>query len=433
MSTSHAPGKIRLSEVVVRPIERHERERWDALMRCHHYLGFKQTAGRALRQVAEYRGRWLALLLWQSSALMCAPRDRWINWARPIQFQRLHLIVNNARFLVLPGVHVPHLASRVLGQSLRRLPTDWMALHGYRPLLAETFVDPARFQGTCYRAANWQCLGKTRGYARHAGHYRHHGRPKTIWIYPLHRRARSWLRQPVPSPDWSATMQKIELTDLEMAQLCEQLRRLPEPRGGRRQLHPLPAVLTIALAATLAGARGYLAISEYAARLTQAQLKRLRAYFDRRKQRFVAPSEPTFRRVLQQVDPLALEQAFSAWIQASAPLDEPLAIDGKTLKGARRPAGSPVHLLAALFHRQGTVLAQRAVDTKSNEIPALRALLDPLPIEGRVVTADALHTQRETARFLVEEKSAHYLLTVKDNRKTLADDLQAFDWEAFSP
>ncbi len=87
-------------------------------------------------------------------------------------------------------------------------------------------------------------------------------------------------------------MQKIDLSDLEMAQLREQLGHLPEPRGGRRQLHPLPTVLTIALAATLAGARGYLAISEYAARLTQTQLKRLRAYFDRRQQRFVAPSEP---------------------------------------------------------------------------------------------------------------------------------------------
>ena len=112
-------------------------------------------------------------------------------------------------------------------------------------------------------------------------------------------------------------MQNRNLSDLEMAQLREQLGHLPEPRGGRRQLHPLPTVLTIALAATLAGARGYLAISEYAARLTQPQLKRLRAYFDRRQQRFVAPSEPTFRRVLQQVDPVALEQAFSAWVQAS--------------------------------------------------------------------------------------------------------------------
>ena len=107
-------------------------------------------------------------------------------------------------------------------------------------------------------------------------------------------------------------MQNMNLSDLEMAQLREQLGHLPEPRSGRRQLHPLPTVLTIALAATLAGARGYLAISEYAARLTQTQLKRLRAYFHRTRQRFVAPSEPTFRRVLQQVDPVALEQAFSA-------------------------------------------------------------------------------------------------------------------------
>ena len=200
-------------------------------------------------------------------------------------------------------------------------------------------------------------------------------------------------------------MQKINLSDLEMAQLREQLGRLPEPRGGRRQLHPLPTLLTIALAATLAGARGYLAISEYAARLTQPQLKRLRAYFDRRQQRFVAPSEPTFRRVLQQVDPVALEQAFSAWVQASAPADEPLAIDGKTLS-ARRDDGRQTHLLAALFPRQGTVLAQRAVEAKHNEIPALRELLDPLSIEGRVVTADALHTQRETARFRFERAMA---------------------------
>ena len=422
-----------LSDVIVRPIQPHERARWDALMARHHYLGFKRTVGRALRQVAECRGQWLALLLWQAGALMCGPRDRWINWSRPIQFQRLHLIVNNARFLILPGVRVPHLASRVLGLSLRRLVGDWASLHGDRPLLAETFVDPARFQGTCYRAANWHCLGRTRGYARDAGHYRYHGQPKTVWIYPLHRRARHWLRHPIPHPDWSAPMQKIALSELEMAHLREQLDRLPEPRGGRRQLHPLSTVLTIALAATLAGARGYLAISEFAAHLTQTQLKHLRAYYDRRKRRFVAPSEPTFRRVLQQVDPVALEQAFSAWVQAGAPLDEPLAIDGKTLKGVRRKTGGPVHLLCALWHGQGTILAQQAVEARHNEIPVLRTLLASLSIKGRVVTADALHTQRETARFLVEDKQAHYLFTVKENQKGLVNDLKGFDWDAFPP
>lgn len=424
---------IALPGVVVRPIEPDERERWDALMRRHHYLGFNRTAGRALRQVAEYQGKWLALLLWQASALMCAPRDAWINWSRPIQFQRLHLIANNARFLILPEGRVPNLASRVLSLSLSRLSSDWQAFHGHPVLLAETFVDPSRFHGGCYRAANWQCLGLTRGYARHSGHYVHHGQPKTIWIYPLHRRARQWLRHPLPHPDWSQAMQNVELSSLEMEQLREHLRQLPEPRGGRRQLHPLPTVLTIALAATLAGARGYLAISEFAARLGQEPLRRLHAYFDRKLGSFVAPSEPTFRRVLQQVDPQSLERAFSAWVQAGAPEAEPLAVDGKTLKGARRPDGSQVHLLSALFHHQGGVVAQCEIDAKTNEIPALREMLAPLPIAGRVVTADALHTQQETARFLVEQKDAHYLFTVKDNQKTLASNLKAFDWKSISP
>lgn len=424
---------IDLSEVTVRAILPQERPRWDRLMAQHHYLGFKRTAGRAMRQIAEYQGRWLALLCWQASALMCAARDQWIGWARPVQFQRLHLIVNNSRFLILPGVRIPHLASRVLGCSLRRLASDWQACHGYRPLLAETFVDPDRFQGTCYRAANWRCLGLTRGYARHAGRYRHHGHPKTVWVYPLHRRACQWLRNPLVHPDWTQPMQKISLNILEMEQLREQLRRLPEPRGGRRQLHPLATVLTIALAATLAGARGYLAMAEFAARLSQQELKRLRGYYNRRKQLFVPPSEPTLRRVLQQVEPDALETAFCAFIQSLAPTDEPIAIDGKTLKGARREEGRQVHLLSALTHQQGTVIAQRKIDAKTNEIPALPKLLASLTIQGRLVTADALHTQRETARFLVEDKKAHYLFTVKENQKTLADDLNAFNWKALPP
>ncbi len=329
-----AGGTIPLLEGVVRPIASDERDRWDALMRRHHYLGFNRTAGRALRQVAEYRGQWLALLLWQASARMCAPRDRWINWSRPIQFQRLHLIANNARFLILPSGRIPNLASRVLSLKPLPLAADWQAVHGHPVLLAETFVDPARFHGGRYRAANWQCLGLTRGFARDAGRYVHHGEPKTVWVYPLHRRARHGLRHPVAHPAWSQTMQNVTLTDLEMARLREPLRQLPEPRGGRRQLHPLPTVLTIALAATLAGARGYLAISEYAARLSQAQLKRLRGYFDRKRDCFVAPSEPTFRRVLQQVDPAELEQAFSAWAQTGLPDDEPL-------RSMARPSRAP--------------------------------------------------------------------------------------------
>ncbi|MCY3820212.1 MAG: DUF4338 domain-containing protein [Gammaproteobacteria bacterium] len=116
-----------------------ERRRWDELMRAHHYLGFKQFAGRGLRHVATWRGHWLALLGWQSGAFKCAPRDRWVGWHRSVQFRRLHLIANNTRFLVLPEASgIANLASRSLSRSARRLSADWAAWYGHPLELAET-------------------------------------------------------------------------------------------------------------------------------------------------------------------------------------------------------------------------------------------------------------------------------------------------------
>ena len=131
--------------------------------------------------MAVFEGHWLARLGWQVAALKCRPRDRWIGWPRVLQYQRLHLIANNARFLVLPEIRVPNLASRVLALNLRRLSKDWEAVYGHPLRLAETFVD-ARFSGICYRAANWQVLGQTRGFCRRNGHYAAHARPKQVLV-----------------------------------------------------------------------------------------------------------------------------------------------------------------------------------------------------------------------------------------------------------
>ena len=111
-------------------------------MRTHHYLGLGALVGRSLRYVAEYKGQWLALIGWASAALKCAARDGWIGWARPLQWQRIGLIANNCRFLILPGPRVSNLASKVLGTNLARLSADWQAVHGQALVLAETFVDP---------------------------------------------------------------------------------------------------------------------------------------------------------------------------------------------------------------------------------------------------------------------------------------------------
>ena len=422
-----------LRRLAVRPIRREERAEWDALVEAHHYLGLRTLFGKTLRYVAEAEGRWRALLGWQVAALKCAPRDGWIGWPRVLQYQRLHFVANNARFLVLPAGRVPNLASRALALNLRRLSDDWQQLYGHGLLLAETFVDPTRFTGACYRAANWQVVGTTRGFARHNGRYRAHGRPKQVLLYPLHRRTRALLCAPQLPAAWSTPMQRVSLTSAQMEDLHRRLRTLPDCRDRRGQRHRLASVLTIAMAAVLAGSTSYTAIAEWASRLTQPQLRRLRGRYNPDARRFEPPSEPTLRRVLQSIDVAALDAAFSQWLLGLAEHDDALAVDGKTLRGAVRADGSRVHLLSGFLHQQGVTVAQREVPAKTNEIPELKAVLEPLELTGQVVTADALHTQRETARFLVEHKQAHYLLTVKENQPSLHDDLQALSPALFSP
>jgi hypothetical protein len=152
--------------------------------------------------------------------------------------------------------------------------------------------------------------------------------------------------------------------------------------------------------------------------------------------RFEAPSEPTLRRFLQKVNAEAVDAVISPWL-ARLHLREgdAVALDGKTLRGARRKDQSQVHLLSLVVQSSGITIAQREVDTKTNEIPVAPELLRPVPLEGKCVTADALHTQEKLARYLVQEKQAHYCFTVKDNQPQLKQDLDTlFDEQrAFPP
>ena len=115
-----------------------------------------------------------------AAAFKCGDRDRWIGWAPSEQFRRLRYIAHNQRFLIRPATRTPHLASRVLGLSLRRLSSDWVRQFNHPILLAETFVDPSRFTGTCYKAAGWTYLGETRGFGRNGGVYYAHGQKKRL-------------------------------------------------------------------------------------------------------------------------------------------------------------------------------------------------------------------------------------------------------------
>jgi hypothetical protein len=164
---------------------------WRELIGRYHYLGDRVPVGATLRHVvrsARDPEHVLACLGWTSAAWKIAVRDRWIGWSDAQRRQALPYVVNNSRFLILPWVHVPDLASHILGRAARRLPADWEAHYGVRPLLLETLVDPARFRGTCYRAANWLALGQTVGRGRmdRANAWAGHA-PKLVYVYPLGR------------------------------------------------------------------------------------------------------------------------------------------------------------------------------------------------------------------------------------------------------
>jgi hypothetical protein len=422
-----------LEGVNVRPIYASERDRWDYLIRKHHYLGLKKSlVGKALRYVAVFDDCWLALLGWQAAALKCQSRDHWIGWDPITQYQRLNLIANNSRFLILPDLHIKNLASKILSLNLRRLPRDWQNIYGHPVLLAETFVETPRFTGACYRAANWKVVGQTKGFSKSGKKYFHNGLPKQVLVYPLHQKARQRLADPNPHPSWRWPMQTCNLNPKQMEDLLVELRKLSDCRKPQGLRHPYFSVLTISLAAILGGASTFIAIAEWASRLSQNQLRRLRAYYNRKQKKYIAPSEPTIRRVLQNANVESVEACLGQWLLKTSS-DEALSVDGKTLRGARRDNGTKVHLLSAFLQKQAVTISQVEVGEKTNEIPMIQPLLDKLNIKGSVVTADAMHTQVKTAKYIVEAKHADYLFIVKENQKNLLDDIATLDEDDFPP
>jgi len=190
----------------------------------------------------------------------------------------------------------------------------------------------------------------------------------------------------------------------------------------------LEVVMGIAICAVLCGARGFRGIADWAAGLRVQDLER---FGSRREQ---PPSEPTIRRMMQAVDAQEVDTKLGAWILADKSLrDKALALDGKTLRGTRDGEKAGIHLLSAVLHKEGIILAQQPVDEKTNEITQVQPLIQRLDLSGAVVTADALLTQREFATHLVESKEADYVFTVKGNQPTLLEDLQDMEFKKKLP
>jgi hypothetical protein len=431
-----------LDGVQLRLMEPGERARFDRLIVEEHYLGNAQLVGEQLRYVAEYQGQWVALMSWSAAAYKLKLREEWIGWSDQQKQRRLPLVVNNSRFLILKGFHVPNLASRIMKLELQRLNSDWEQAYHHGVLIAESFVDPQLFLGTCYKVSGWTLLGQTQGYGRcRQDFYQPHERPKALWVRELCPGARTILRgRNLPEP-----LQACEQTHPpECLQSAEDLRHMLrffeglEDWRSRKPDFRLSSLVTVTVCALPCKVcLGQRDLAAFAANLTREQMEALRFPRDwsSRLRRYRAPSESTFFRMLSRLDNPKLQRALLEWqehvLGKRDPRGDHVAVDGKELLNSQG-----LEVVSAYSVRDGRWLGSEPVAEGSNEIPAAQQLLSRTEIEGSLVIAAALHTQAATARIVVQDQGADFLFTVKGNQPGVAQNVQQLYQSAshgFSP
>jgi len=349
---------LNLLEILVRPVCPFEEQCFQKLMRKHHYLGALPKIGETLWYVGTLGDQWIALVSFSAAALKCAPRDRWIGWDFRHQYDRLKLLVNNSRFLILPRWHLPNLASRVLSLCQKRLVGDWQKRFGHPVVLIETYVDPQRFKGTVYKATNWLYVGDAKGYRRtRKGYSAKAQSPKMVFLKPLQANAQALLSQPILQPPYRTGGSKIMLNAEQMQSLPHFFADIPDPRRAQGRRHQLPTVLAVAAGAILCGMRGYRAISDWAQSLSPRARQRFRCRYENG--RYLVPSESIIRNVLIRVKPVDLDRALQRWNQVYGQKDESLAIDGKTMRNAIDEQGYQTHIMSAVGHQTKTCYTQK--------------------------------------------------------------------------
>jgi predicted transposase YbfD/YdcC len=465
-------------ELEVRLVAAGETGWYNALMAEHHSLGVA-ASGRVLRYVAEAGGVPVVLGTFGSAAWRVPARDEFIGWDPVQRGERLERVVSNQRLCVLPAAEgMPHAASRALAAMLRLLQADHERVFGVRPAACESFTDPASHAGTTYKACGFTLAGQTAGYGRSRGsaHFTYHGQRKAYWLKEL---APGGLKALTAAFD-SAPLTGRAGPDFNALNvggdggLLEYLAKVADHRKPKGVRHSLAAILVVIVVARLSGADSVYAVAQFAASMPQEALRRCGIRYNTRLGKYVPPSHKTIKRAVRAVRAAAADEQMCAWLRAEAAAGRlrwrwrHIAIDGKTVRGARDGDRPAPHLLSAYDVTQGTVLAQDAVDGKTNEIscfvPLLQAILDgrarrshdqsaaggsdddsrtadpgsPPPADGDgedgdgeklvIVTADAMHTQTGHVEAMNALRAA-WMLILKDNQPGAYTAADAHPWE----
>jgi len=386
-----------------------------------HGLGAGREAGDRLCQLVFEEGRLAAVLVWCAAAWHLKGRDEAVGWDAVTRSERLKLVVQLRRFLVLEQARRPNLASQCLGLGLRELAGQWEGAHGYRPLLAESFSDPESHAGTVYKVTNWELAGVTKGYSQdHTDYYVPNGRPKKLWLKKLVPKAYELMcARELPEASKGALVTRSgarsPLKNAQLGSLRDAFAEVPDPRHPKSRRHPLPAMLSLIALGLLMGARDVLDIWRKVACLSQSQREAIRLRV-RSKQsgHLTMPGYDALNDLLAAIDPAAYARALTAWLQANAGLlPRSLALDGKSVGDGR--CGLIVTLCR---HEDGRPVAMAAAKGKKEdcEVSEARALLasEQVQLANALVTADPLHNKHDTIQVILQ-KGGDYLVGTKEN------------------
>lgn len=406
--------------------ESSDHEEAQLLLKEHHYLGELTPVGERLYySIRDGHGNWLAVMAFTSAARRLRHRDAWINWTDEQRRRRLRLVANNARFLLLPDRTVPNLGSAILKRVCSRLSEDWQEHYGHPILALETFVDPSRFSGTVYTAAGWEELGLTQGNSRKGrDYYEANDSPKRLFVKALQRGSRRSLQAEQLKPALAyvdeEAPKRCTYNSPELESLKERFKRAVPEYHQQRCTYPVYALLCIMAMAHLAGApRGQKDLEVFAASLSQKQRRALGIRRKPNSKYYPSPDQSTFSRMMSKVDISATEAVLMEWqtaLRGKPPEDELICLDGKIPKHS-----GGKNVLTAVTSPSMHYLGSEIVEDKTNEIPAARKLFKRLDLDGKLVSLDALHTQRQTARELMLEHGGDYFFTVKANQPNMLE------------
>ena len=418
------PPLFMLKNLTVRALAEDELPRAGELLRQQHYLG-DCPQGRQLLQVVEHEGHWVALLDWGPACWKLADREAHIGWTHQQRAERLGLIVQNRRFLILGQQRMPNLASRALGLALKALPVLWEAGHGYRPLMAETFTDIEQFEGTCYKASNWEPLGLTKGFQRHRiDYYKKHGRPKKLWIKTLNRNAlRILTAMDVPAsykpalnlntPERDLALNKIQMLDLR----THFQEHFKDPRRNNRT-YPASSLLVFITMALFAGRDKLTSIQRYANLLTGQQRAWLNFPLKKGTNLRKVPSWRALHNFLTQIEPKEFSECLNTWLGTNlGTLPRALAVDGKWIRDRALSLCLSDHETGA---PQAIGFAAEVSKTDENkregEQTVALELYEKANIEEATITGDALNCNKAQAHAILEAGGDYFLQIKNENR-----------------